>query len=129
MGQRSLIDFCIVSADLFSTESDVRVRRGAELSTNHHLVVCTLKALKPLRKRKTFRPRKIYRTEWESFVDEEVRTTFADKVASKFKELSTSIEDIETEWCLFRTAVITSAADCCGRKRVGGTKSSEKVTP
>ena len=32
LGQRSLIDFCIVSADLFSTVSDVRVKRGAELS-------------------------------------------------------------------------------------------------
>ena len=53
-GQRSLIDFCIVSADLFSTVSDVRVKRGAELSTDYHLVVCTLKALKPLKKRKTF---------------------------------------------------------------------------
>ena len=30
---------------------------------------------------------------------------------------------------MFRTAVITSAANCCGRKRVGGTKSSEKRTP
>ena len=38
LGQRSLIDFCIVSADLFSTVSDVRVKRGAELSTDHHLV-------------------------------------------------------------------------------------------
>ena len=46
LGQRSLIDFCIVSANLFSTVSDVRVKRGAELSTDHHLVVCTLKALK-----------------------------------------------------------------------------------
>ena len=54
LGQRSLIDFYIVSADLFSTVSDVRVKRGAELSTDHHLVVCTLKALKPLKKRKTF---------------------------------------------------------------------------
>ena len=60
LGQRSLIDFCIVSADLFSTVSDVRVKRGAELSTNHNLVVCTLKALKCLIKQKTFRPRKTY---------------------------------------------------------------------
>ena len=48
LGQRSLIDFCIVSADLFSTVSDVPVKRKAELSTDHHLVVCTLKAFKPL---------------------------------------------------------------------------------
>ena len=48
--QHSLADFCIVSADLFSTVSDVRVQRRAELPTDYHLVVCTLKAVKPLRK-------------------------------------------------------------------------------
>ena len=97
LGQRSLIDFCIVSADLFSTVSDVRVKRGAELSTDHHLDVCTLKALKSLKKRKTFRPRETYPIKWESLANKEVRTAFADNVASKFKELPTSTEDIETE--------------------------------
>ena len=61
LGQRSVTDFCIVSADLLSTVSDVRVKKGADLSTDHHLVVCSLKALKSLRKRKTFRLRKTYR--------------------------------------------------------------------
>ena len=50
-GQRSLSEFCVALAELFSTVSDVRVKRGAELSTDHHLVVCTLKALTILRKR------------------------------------------------------------------------------
>ena len=98
LGQGSLIDFCIVSADLFSTVSDVRVKGGAELSTDHHLVVC---ALKPLKKRKTLRPRETYPIKWESLADKEVRTAFADNIASKFTELPTSTEDIETEWCLF----------------------------
>ena len=59
----------------------------------------------------------------------DVRTVFSDNVACKFKELPASTEDIETEWCLFRTALITFATNCCGRKRVGGAKSSEKRTP
>ena len=129
LGQRFLIDFCIVSADLFSFVSDVRVKRGAELSTDYHLVVCTLKALKHLRIPKRFHPRKVYRIKWESLADKEVRTAFANNIASLFKELLASIKDIETEWSLFRTAVITSATSCCGRKRVGGTKNSEKRTP
>ena len=54
LGQRYVIDFCIVSADLFSTVSDVRVKRGAELSIDHHLVVRTWKALKPVKKTKDF---------------------------------------------------------------------------
>ena len=39
MDKKSLIDFCIVSSDLFSDVLDVQVKRGAELSTDHHLVV------------------------------------------------------------------------------------------
>ena len=48
MDQKSLIDlFCIVSSDLFSDVLDVRVKRGAELSTDHHVGVCSLRLLKP----------------------------------------------------------------------------------
>ena len=43
MGQKSLIDFWIVSSNSFFDELDVRVKRGAELSTDHHLVVCFLR--------------------------------------------------------------------------------------
>ena len=128
LGQHSLIDFCIISAKLFSAVSDVCVKRGAELSTDHHLVVCTLKALKPLRKGMNFRLRTTYRIQWESLAEKEVRSAFADNIASKFEELKASTEDIETEWCLFRTAVITSATNCCRCKRVEGAKSSEKRT-
>ena len=39
MDQKSLIDFCVVSSDLFSDVLDVRVKRGAKLSTDHHLAI------------------------------------------------------------------------------------------
>ena len=64
LGQRSMIDFCIVSADLFSTASDVVLKEGLSCQLITALVVCTLKALKPLKKRKTFRPRETYRIKW-----------------------------------------------------------------
>ena len=47
MDQKSLIDFCIISSDLFSDVLDVRVKRGAELSTDQHLVVRSLRLSKP----------------------------------------------------------------------------------
>ena len=50
--QKSLIDFCIVSSDLFSEVLDVRVKRGAELSTDHQLVVLLNTNIKTLAKRK-----------------------------------------------------------------------------
>ena len=129
LGQRSLIDFCIVWRICFLPCLMFVLKEGGVVNWSPPIVVCILKALKPLTKRKTFRPRNTYPVQWESLTDKEVRTAFADNIVSKFKELSASTEDIETEWCLFRTAVITSATNCCGRKRVGGTMSSEKWTP
>ena len=46
MDQKSLIDFCTVLSDLFSDVLDVRVKRGVELSTDQHLVICSLRLLK-----------------------------------------------------------------------------------
>ncbi len=39
LGRRLMIDFVVVSSDLRPYVLDIRVRRGAELSTDHHLVV------------------------------------------------------------------------------------------
>ena len=39
LGQRSMIDFVVVSSELRPYILDSRVKRGAELSTDHHLVV------------------------------------------------------------------------------------------
>ena len=61
MDQKSLIDFCIVSSDLFSDVLDVRVKRGAELSTDHHLVICSLRLSKPWPKRRSNRSSVTYR--------------------------------------------------------------------
>ena len=66
MNQKSTIDFCIVSSDLFSDVLDVRVKRGAELSTDHHLVVCSLQLSKPWPNRKSSRSSVIYWVKWEA---------------------------------------------------------------
>ena len=118
MGQKSLIDFCIVSADLFSSVLDVRVKRGAELSTDHHLVVCSLRFLKPWSNKKSLSSSVTYRIKWETLEDKEVRKQFASSMSAKFRELPDVSEDIEMEWSLFRSAIISSAAECCGRKRL-----------
>ena len=107
--------------------SDVPVKRGAELSTDHHLVVCTLKALKPLKKRKTFRPRETYRIKWESLADEEVyklhlQTTL--HVSSKnFRSL---LKTLKLSGVYFEQQSLRPLLTVVN---VGGTKSSEKRTP
>ena len=129
MDQKSLIDFCIVSSDLFSDVLDVRVKRGAELSTDHHLVVCSLRLSKPWPNKRSNRSSVTYRIKWEALEDKEIRKQFASSISSKFRQLPDVSEDIEKEWLLFRSAIISSAAESCGRKRLRMAGDSEKRTP
>ena len=57
------------------------------------------------------------------------RKQFASSISSKFRQLSDVSEDIEKEWLLFRSAIISSAAENCGRKRLRVAGDSEKRTP
>ena len=129
MDQKSVIDFWIVWSDLFSDVLDVQVKRGAELSTDHYLVVCLLQLSKPWPNRKSNRSFVIYQIKWEALEDKEVRKQFASSISSKFRQLPNVSEDIEKEWLLFRSAIISSAAESCGQKRLRMAGDSEKRTP
>ena len=114
------------------------MKRGAELSTDHHLVVCSWRPSKPWPNRKSSTSSVTYRIKWEALEDKEVRKQFASSISSKFRQLLDVFEDIEKEWLLFRSALISSAAESCGRKQLkwwaivrkehlGGTKSLKKL--
>jgi len=81
MKQKSMIDFCIVSANLFSDVLDVQVGRGAELSTKHHLVVFSLRISKPGPSRKS------RRIKWEALEDKEVRKKLESSRTATFRKL------------------------------------------
>ena len=59
-----------------------------------------------------------YRIKWEALEDKEVGKQFATSVLSKFRQLPDASEDIKEEWQPFRSAIISSAAESCGRKRL-----------
>ena len=63
------------------------------------------------------------------FGGQKVRKQFASSISSKFRQLPDVSEDIEREWLLFRSAIISSAAESCGRKRLRMAGDSEKRTP
>ena len=69
MDQKSLINFCIVLSDLFSDVLDVRMKRGAELSTDHHLVVCSLRLSKSWPNRRSNRLFVTDRIKWDALKD------------------------------------------------------------
>ena len=94
------------------------MKQGAELSTDQHLVVCSLQFLKPWVNRKSRRSNVAYRTKWKTLMDRTVRKQFACSMAVKFQQLPEVSEGIVMELSLFQTLMISSAVESCGQKQL-----------
>ncbi|KAI3355863.1 hypothetical protein L3Q82_004416 [Scortum barcoo] len=93
LGRRSMIDFVVVSSDLRPYVLDTRVKRGAELSTDHHLVVSWIHG---------WQRRKL------------------DLADLADPNIPREAGDIESEWTMFSASIVNAAVrSCCGRKVSG----------
>ncbi|KAK3539667.1 hypothetical protein QTP70_011123 [Hemibagrus guttatus] len=118
LGRRSMIDLVIMSSDLRPHVLDTRVKRGAELSTDHHLVVSWIR----LRRRMPDglgRPKRIVRVCWEHLADPSVRGVFNSHLRESFNQIPREVGDIESEWTMFSTSIVDAAIRSCGRKVSG----------
>ena len=88
-----------------------------------------LATFETLAKQESNRSSVTYRIKWVALKDKEVRKQFASSISSKLRQLPDVSVDIEKEWLLFRSAIISSAAESCGRKRLRAAGDSEKRTP
>uniref|UniRef100_A0A8C6PJP1 Endonuclease/exonuclease/phosphatase domain-containing protein n=1 Tax=Nothobranchius furzeri TaxID=105023 RepID=A0A8C6PJP1_NOTFU len=115
LGCRLMIDFVVVSSDLRPYVLDTRVKRGAELSTDHHLVVIWIRwqGKMPCR---PGRPKRIVRVCWERLAEEPVKTDFNSHLRQSFDRLPRAVGDIDSEWALFHSAIVEVDVASCGRK-------------
>ena len=54
----------------------------------------------------------------EGFGGQRIRKQFASSISHNFRELPDIFEDIEKKWLLFRSAIVSTAAKSCVRKRL-----------
>ncbi|XP_048857101.1 uncharacterized protein LOC125724452 [Brienomyrus brachyistius] len=127
LGRSSMIDFVVVSSDLRPHVLDTRVKRGAELSTDHYLVVGWLRwwGRKPAR---PGRPKRIVRVCWERLAESPVRESFNSYLQQNFSHIPGEAGDIESEWAMFRASIVEAADRSCGRKVVGACRGGNPRT-
>ncbi|KAK3551449.1 hypothetical protein QTP70_017426, partial [Hemibagrus guttatus] len=118
LGRRSMIDLVIVSSDLRPHVLDTRVKRGAELSTDHHLVVSWIHLRRRMPDR-LGRPKRIVRVCWERLADPSVRGVFNPHLRESFNQSPREVGDIESEWTMFSTSIVDAAIRSYGRKISG----------
>ena len=113
---RSIIDYFIVGRELRPGVEDVRVIRGAEVGSDHYLVLLKVRLQVKRRKKCTEAGRsklRVHRLE-----NRETRWKFQQELSRKFKEANEkSGDDIEKAWKEFRFAVIEVAQRVVGRSR------------
>ncbi|GAA6070471.1 uncharacterized protein LOC115409932, partial [Tachysurus ichikawai] len=97
LGRRSMIDFVVVSSDLRPYVLDTRVKRGAELSTDHHLVVSWIR-WRGRKLDRLGRPKRTVRVCWERLAESPVREIFNSNLRQSFNQIPREVGDIESEW-------------------------------
>ncbi len=116
-----------MSSDLRPRVLDTRVKRGAELSTDHHLVVSWIR----WRRRKPDRlgrPKRIVRVCWERLAEPSVSGVFNSHLRESFSQIPGEVGDIESEWTMFSTSIADAAARSCGRKVAGACRGGNPRT-
>ncbi|TWW71616.1 hypothetical protein D4764_16G0001130 [Takifugu flavidus] len=127
LGRRSMIDFVVVSSDLRPHVLDTRVKREAELSTDHHLVVSWLRWWGRMPDRPG-RPKRVVRVCWERLAESPVRRSFNSRLRESFDHVPGEAGDIESEWTVFCASIVEAADRCCGRKVVGACRGGNART-
>ncbi|KAK3569254.1 hypothetical protein QTP86_026594, partial [Hemibagrus guttatus] len=118
LGRRSMIDLVVMSSDLQLHVLDTREKRGAELSTNHHLVVSWIRLRRRMPDR-LGRPKYIVRVCWEHLADPSVRGVFNSHLRESFNQIQREVGDIESEWTMFSSSIVDAAIWSCSRKVSG----------
>ncbi|KAK3561363.1 hypothetical protein QTP86_030661, partial [Hemibagrus guttatus] len=117
LGQRSVIDLVVVSSDLRPHVLDTWVKRGAELSTDHHLVVSWIRLRRRMPDR-LGRPKRIVRVCWEHLADPSVQNQNQNQ-KELYCQIPREVGDIESEWTMFSSSIVDAATWSCGRKVSG----------
>uniref|UniRef100_A0A8C5FFM2 Endonuclease/exonuclease/phosphatase domain-containing protein n=1 Tax=Gadus morhua TaxID=8049 RepID=A0A8C5FFM2_GADMO len=128
LGRRSMIDFVIVSSDLRPHVLDTRVKRGAELSSDHHLVVSWIREWGKFLDRPG-KPKGVVRVNWERLEEANVLGIFNSHLRLSFSGIPVEVGDIEPEWAVFKASIAEAAVASCGLRVLGSSRGGNPRTP
>jgi len=113
-----MIDFVVVSADLRPYVLDTRVKRGAQLSTDHHLVVSWMRWRGRLPDRPG-KPKHVVRVNWEHLVEAPVRGVFNAHLRKNLSYIPREDGDMESELAMFKASIVEAGQKAVGTCRGG----------
>ncbi|KAI3360415.1 hypothetical protein L3Q82_002250 [Scortum barcoo] len=103
-----MIDFVVVSSDLRPYVLDTRVKRGAELSTDHHLVVTQVGSAGRGGSWTDLADPNVYCEGLlgTHLAEPSVREVFNSHLRKSFSQIPREAGDIESEWTMFSASIV-----------------------
>lgn len=118
----SIIDYFLLPRELKKLCRDVKVVRGAELSTDHYLLVADMVFTCGRRRKRTG----YQKLRWEQLNDTNLREEYQEKLQEKLGTNQTWQDEIEERWLIIKAAILQACEEVCGLKMVKeGTKSTK----
>jgi len=84
------------------------VKRGAELSTDDHLVLSWIE--------RPGKPKRVVRVNWECLVEDPVREVLNSHLRMNFSYIPREVGAMQSEWTMFKASIVEAADGSCGRK-------------
>ncbi|KAI8491212.1 hypothetical protein Bbelb_308450 [Branchiostoma belcheri] len=108
------IDYVCINQRWRSSLLDVRVFRGADVGSDHHLLGARVR----LRLKKLTVQKKVKPYAAEKLKDPEVSQQYKLELQNRFQLLQDMGPDLEDQWALFKETVTKSAEETIGKRRV-----------
>ena len=123
-----MIDFMIVSSDLRPHVLDTLVKRGAELSTDHHLVMSWIREWGKFPDRPG-NPKRVVWVNWERLEEGPVLGIFNSRLQQSFSGNPVEVGGIEPVWAVFKASIAEAAAASCGLRFLGSSRGGNPRSP
>ena len=119
--EKSIIDLIIVTSSLFYSTMNVRVKRGAEIFSDHHLVIAKMRLLTEESKRKETE-KKTTKIKIEELSKTEVKLLYQARIQTCISEIQIDpdISTLDEKWQQYKKILLNCAEETCGRKQIKG---------
>lgn len=123
--EKSIIDYILTERRNRRDVIDVRVRRGAEIFSDHYLLVAKIRKYSDTTERDQNERQVTYETiNTYKLRDRHIAQRYSDKITHKILKENINVENesVEKIWQMFKRVVLESAKETCGVLKVGNNK-------
>ncbi|XP_050511410.1 uncharacterized protein LOC126887736 isoform X1 [Diabrotica virgifera virgifera] len=115
-GERSIIDYFLINFEIWKAVKNIKVKRSAEIGSNHYLVKMSFRIIKYIQNDKK---RKIIKEKIRSYKLKEIEVEKRyHKCLEELRKRANKYQNIEERWKDYKHSLLVAAKESCGVTRI-----------